>query len=146
MLIIVLYSATTFCQKTNIKLKFKIFDGRVSFDGKTLSKKYVLAYEKRPNKPYTGEYVVYYDKGIKSKQIYFNGKLNGLQSEWYKNGVKRKDSYYKDGQSVAPFKSWHKNGQKWEERYFASDTLFYKQWTNTGKKFALNYSVNGVKE
>ena len=45
-----------------------------------------------------------------------NGKLNGLQIEWDKNGYKRYERTYKDGELISS-ECWDRNGIKLEECY-----------------------------
>ena len=57
---------------------------------------------------------IFYDSwenfGQKSKEVDFlNGKKDGLSTEWYENGQKRMEEYYKDGKYISE-KEWNKDG------------------------------------
>ena len=40
-----------------------------------------------------------------------DGKLNGLATQWYRNGQKKSETTYQDGESVSQ-RSWPSNGRE----------------------------------
>ena len=65
------------------------------------------------NKPINGVHTEWYKNGNKESEINFtNGKINGLWTEWYENGNKRRESTYKDDYRDGLYTTWYKNGQK----------------------------------
>ena len=51
-------------------------------------------------------------KELKSEWHYLDGKLNGLWTEWHKNGQKKEDGQYKDGKENGLWTRWYANGRK----------------------------------
>jgi hypothetical protein len=52
--------------------------------------------------PENGKHVVYYDNGQKKYESHYkNGKLDGLRTQWDKNGKKVREIQYKDGVEVS---------------------------------------------
>jgi TPR repeat protein len=60
----------------------------------------------------------YYENGEKEsdrKVILKNNKVKDISTYWYKNGKKRSEINYKDGNFEGLWVEWHENGQKWWE-------------------------------
>jgi len=57
---------------------------------------------------------IFYDSwesfGQKSKEEdYLDGILDGLSTEWYENGQKKKEGTFKDGKEIS-YKEWNEDG------------------------------------
>jgi antitoxin component YwqK of YwqJK toxin-antitoxin module len=73
---------------------------------------------------------------IKESEIYYkNGKEEGQQTFWYRNGQKRSTSYMKNGKREGMKKKWYENGQKRAELYYKNDNLdgLGNFWDRNGK-------------
>ena len=69
---------------------------------------------------------------------YKNGKLNGLNTDWYENGQKNFRGTYKDDKEDGLITSWYENGQKEEEGTWKDgkeDGLFTEWYENGQKKY-----------
>jgi antitoxin component YwqK of YwqJK toxin-antitoxin module len=54
----------------------------------------------------------YENERIKHREIYTDGKKDGLWTYWYKNGQKELEINYKDGKEDGLETQWYENGQK----------------------------------
>ena len=76
---------------------------------------------------------------MKEQLTFKNGKKDGLFTEWYKNGKKKKEVTYKNGELGGLWTQWYENGQKQVEKiyrngirwgietiYFQNDVVKYK--------------------
>ena len=70
---------------------------------------------------------------------YKDGKLDGKWNEWYENGQKKKEEYYKDGISqIDKHNSWYENGQK--KREIDNKTGKVTEWYKDGHiKYETHY-------
>jgi len=74
-----------------------------------------LVYAPNQQTPYTGWAKEMYDNGqISYLNQYIDGKADGLQTEWYKNGQKRRERTYKDGE-LTTIVDWKPSGEKFPE-------------------------------
>ena len=98
--------------------------------------------------PFSGVADFHNIHGQKGKYHYKNGKLDGLSTEWYKNGQKELEGQYKDGKEEGLHTSWYENGQKAGEEHYKNGkgdgltTIWYK----SGKKNVEKYYKNGKEE
>jgi len=74
-----------------------------------------LYYAPNQQTSYTGWAKWMYDNGqISYLNQYIDGKADGLQTEWYKNGQKRRERTYKDGE-LTTIVDWKPSGEKFPE-------------------------------
>jgi antitoxin component YwqK of YwqJK toxin-antitoxin module len=78
---------------------------------------------------------------MKVDRIYMDGKLDGLYTEWYDNGVsrprtKRFETTYKNGKEDGLWTQWYRNGQKESESTFKDGKLngMVTDWNPNGQK------------
>jgi len=70
-----------------------------------------LIYEVGATVPYTGHITVSDVHGVKeSERTYIGGKLNGVETIWYRNGAKSYQAYYKDNLRHGPMTFWGRGG------------------------------------
>ena len=71
-----------------------------------------------------GKWIRWYKNGRKKDEsTYKDGELNGLVTSWYKNGQKKGEGFYKDGEPDGLITSWYKNGRKKNEYIFQNGKL-----------------------
>jgi antitoxin component YwqK of YwqJK toxin-antitoxin module len=87
-----------------------------------------------------------YNDGDVSKISYH--KITGNKIElvkeinWYKNGQKREEGTFKDGEKDGVWTEWYKNGQKWYEATYKDgevDGKWTGWWDNGQKKYERTY-------
>ena len=79
----------------------------------TLIEKDRLKYHPETKELYSGEVFSLHIGGKKEFEgSYKDGKLDGLQTRWYKNGQKESERTYKDGKIDGLWTRWYSNGQK----------------------------------
>ena len=90
-------------------------------DGRKLVRRDRLMYEGDSETPFTGiavykRFSVAKNGGPKGKVVtYKDGKKDGKETNWYRNGQKRSEVTYKDGALDGLHTYWYENGQKkWE--------------------------------
>ncbi len=110
---------------------------------------------------YEGKYEIYYTDG--KPQIignYKKGKLQGLYTQYYENGIKRSETNYIDGLKTGEEKYWHTNGKINNintYKYFKINDTPYSQLEGivmaynsngnvTQKSFYKNGKINGLRE
>ena len=107
-----------------------------------------IAYLKGSDNPYTGKYFAFWNNGNKNKGNYKDGKKEGLQTYWHKNGQKKVEENYKNGKQDGLTVWWHENGQK-------SSEVNYKDgkqeglnvgWHSNGRKRFEGNMKNGKKD
>ena len=107
-----------------------------------------IAYLKGSDTPYTGKYFAFWNNGNKNKGNYKDGKEEGLQTYWHKNGQKKVEENYKNGKQDGLTVWWHENGQK-------SSEVNYKDgkqeglnvgWHSNGRKRFEGNMKNGKKD
>jgi hypothetical protein len=70
-----------------------------------------LIYEVGATDPYTGHITMSDVHGAKeSERTYIGGKLNGIETIWYRSGEKSYQAYYKDNLRHGPMTLWERNG------------------------------------
>ncbi len=101
------------------------------------------------NKPYTGNWEVFYPNGqIKKRGTFVDGKEDGIQSMWYKNGQKQNESIYKDGLINGLTVTWYENGQKDNEgiRRNSKNEGKLTFWYENGNKKWEQYYKNDMQD
>ena len=98
-------------------ISFRMFfaeaEHELSYDNVKLILRDWVAYEVKSNKPYSGNAVELWPHGQKKKEAtYKDGKLDGLETQWYESGQKEHEFNYKDGEEDGVVTYWHVNGQK----------------------------------
>ena len=70
-----------------------------------------LRYQVNESEPYSGwsKRMYFLSEQIESLAPFKDGKLDGLATHWYKNGQKKTETTYKDGESVSQ-RSWPSKG------------------------------------
>jgi antitoxin component YwqK of YwqJK toxin-antitoxin module len=90
----------------------EVIDRIISKAAEKLVERRGLMFKPKKQTPYTGWYVKSYeDDAIELLQHYRDGKRDGLQTEWYMNGQKKRKLNYKDGKLVTAI-VWKPNGEK----------------------------------
>ena len=90
----------------------------------------------------------FYKNGQKEREVNFkNGKENGLELCWNQNGQKTGEGRYKDGKQDGLWISWHGNGKKWSEGNFKEGKRdgLYVAWHESGQKKCEELWKNGKK-
>jgi len=111
----------------------------------TLIDKDGLKYHPDTKELYSGKVFTNYIGGKTNLEgSYKDGKENGLWTEWYENGQKKKKETYKDGEEVGKWTYWYENGQKMKgETYRYRDGEEVGKWTqwyeNGQKMYEVNY-------
>ena len=92
-----------------------------------------IIYLKDSDTLYTGKAYELYENGVKKGEInYKDGKIDGLGSQWYENGVKQQSEVnYKDGRLNGLVTGWHENGQKKGEVTYKDDEMISAKWWNS---------------
>ena len=73
-------------------------------DGNTLVKRGGVVYEKNSKEPFNGEAEWHYKNGQKKwEKTYKDGELDGLYTYWYENGQKKNEITFKDGKEVRSY-------------------------------------------
>ena len=82
---------------------------------------------------YTGKAYELYENGVKKGEVNFkDGKIDGLGSQWYENGVKKQSEVnYKDGRLNGLVTGWHENGQKKGEVTYKDGEMISAKWWNS---------------
>ena len=96
-----------------------------------------IIYRKGSDTPYTGKAFEFYDNGQKEfEQYYKEGKEDGLSVWWYRNGQKQIEQNFKDGILDGLQVQWHRNGQKAVEGNFKDGKMqgLWIAWHNNGQK------------
>ena len=96
-----------------------------------------IIYRKGSDTPYTGKAFEFYDNGQKEFEEYYKeGKLDGLNVWWYRNGQKQIEQNFKDGILDGLQVQWHENGQKAVEGKFKDGKMqgLWIAWHNNGQK------------
>lgn len=127
---------------------FIISCGPEIIDKSELEKRDGLFYKKNSKKPFTGNYVEYYEnKQKESEGSIKDGKEVGTHTRWYRHGTKWKAFIYKDSdQTKMKCIEWYKNGQKkYEGMYEKGRANGISTWwyQNGWKKSEGNYK-NGI--
>ena len=119
-------------------ISFRMFfaeaEHELSYDNVKLILRDWVAYEVKSNKPYSGNAVELWPHGQKKKEAtYKDGKLEGLETQWYESGQKEHELNYKDGEEDGVVTYWHENGQKQlEVKYKHGEELEdSKKWWNS---------------
>ena len=77
------------------------------------------------------KYEGYYKNGQKRfERTYKDGEKDGLYTEWYENGQKESEETYKNGERDGLVTEWYKNGQKEGEGTFKDGKLISKKYWN----------------
>lgn len=97
--------------------------------------------------PFEGVLVSYYKaEKLNSKIEYLDGKKHGFENQWYKNGTKLVERFYKEGFKTGTHKSWWEDGTPKFEYHFNEKGEFHgvvKEWYKNAQIFRdFNY-VNG---
>ena len=111
-------------------------------DGKEITVKaaegiYKYAEGTYKNKELDGLYSQWWPNGQKRREAtYKDGKIDGLETTWYENGQKWAEQAYKDGILDGLGKTWHENGQKRKEVTYKDGILdgLWTQWDENGQK------------
>ena len=94
-----------------------------------------IAYLKGSDTPYTGKVFRLYKNGQKRHEVnYKDGNKVGLQTGWHSNGQKKGEGNFKDGKEDGLFVNWHANGQKQAEGNFKDGKqISAKFWNSKGE-------------
>ncbi len=89
-----------------------------------------------------------YDRKTKLQLYKYNykeGKLNGIQKDWYENGQLRCEFNYKEGKEEGIQKEWYENGQLWYEDNYKEGKQdgIQKSWYENGQLHYKMYYKNG---
>jgi len=102
-----------------------------------------ITYLKGSDTPYTGKVYQLYPNGQKEYEAdFWNGKEDGLQTEWYENGQKKEEGIWKNGEQDVLQTRWYENGQKKNEangKDGKMDGLWSEWYENGQKKVETNY-------
>jgi antitoxin component YwqK of YwqJK toxin-antitoxin module len=92
-----------------------------------------IIYLKGSDTLYTGKAYELYENGVKKGEVNFkDGKIDGLGSQWYENGVKKQSEVnYKDGRLNGLVTGWHENGQKKGEVTYKDGEMISAKWWNS---------------
>ncbi|PWH83180.1 hypothetical protein DIS18_01100 [Algibacter marinivivus] len=89
--------------------------------------------------PFEGVLVSYYaPEKLKSKIEYIEGRKHGSENQWYKNGNKLVERFYKDGYKTGIHKSWWEDGTPKFEYHFNEKGEFdgnVKEWHKNAQIF-----------
>ena len=108
-----------------------------SYNNVKLKLKGSIAYEIKSDKPYSGNAVKFRSNGQKEEEAnYKDGKLDGLETQWYPNGQKMQQLDHKDGKLDGLVVTWYESGQKEEEANYKDDKQngLYEEWHENGQK------------
>jgi antitoxin component YwqK of YwqJK toxin-antitoxin module len=99
-------------------------------------------------KPFSGVCVEYYKNGKKKEETHYkNGEMNGLKTKWYESGNKEEEIRYKDGLIIGLWVEYYENGRKKFEREYgegAGHIVLCSQWHADGTKAIEECFENGV--
>lgn len=70
-----------------------------------------------------GLHELYLDEYLVTRDSFVNGKKEGVQHNFYKNGTSKSEIYYKNNQKNGPFKSYHLTGELFEKGFYKNDSL-----------------------
>lgn len=97
--------------------------------------------------PYNGVLVSYYEaEKLKSKIEYVDGKKHGSENQWYINGNKFIERFYKEGFKTGVHKAWWEDGTQKFEYHFNEKGEFHgivKEWYKNAQIFRVFNYVNG---
>ena len=83
-------------------------------------------------------------EGETAVSFFKDGKLDGSEMGWYKNGQKAYEGTYKDGKENGPSWGWYKNGKKaYEKMYKDGNLLVTTVWMPEGGKCPNTNFKNG---
>ena len=75
----------------------------------------------------------YWRNGQKEEENYKDGKRDGLDISWYKNGQKNSEVTYKDGKKDGLETRWYENGEKKRKgTYKDGERISLKRWNQDG--------------
>jgi len=101
------------------------------------------------NKPVTGQVIDMYQVSKHHKLLAncINGKWDGKYTEWFDNGNKKHEGFYKDGQPEGMHTTWYDNGQICNTTPYKSGKITgkYVEWYNDGKKKVEGNFLDGKK-
>lgn len=99
--------------------------------------------------PFTGEFIETFDNGkTKGTGNFLKGQLEGLRVQYFENGQKRTEKFYKESYSHGIAKEFYDNGTLKQVGEFANNkeigvwTVYYE----TGEKHVQSTFVNGVQQ
>lgn len=95
-----------------------------------------------------GRHTVWHRNGKKRAEgKYVNGQKHSLWKEWHSNGKLRASGIFSNGNQHGLFKFWHPNGKMHALGKFANGNAhgLWKLWHANGKKSAVGKYVNGKK-
>jgi len=86
--------------------------------------------------------------GIGFKYIYKDGKSEGEQSDWFKNGQLCSKFFYKEGKREGEQLYWYENGQLWYKYFYKEGKREGEQleWYNDGQLESKTFYKDGKKE
>jgi len=92
-----------------------------------------------------GLHTEYYENGQKEFEGYYkDGKEDGLWKEWYENGQKKVEVNFKDGKEVGLETWWYSTGQKDSEHTYKGGKLVTAVvWKPYGEKCLVTNLVDG---
>ena len=112
---------------------FIISCGDETIDFKKIVERNDLFYKVNSQKPYSGNWTVFYEKGqIKGKGNFRDGKGNGKWTVYHENGQVWEEGNLKDSNRNGKWTVYYENGQVREEGNFQDEQLVGK-WTYYNK-------------
>jgi antitoxin component YwqK of YwqJK toxin-antitoxin module len=103
---------------------------------------------KKSNLPLTGFLLDHNnDGGLSSKQYFINGRQEGKELYYYKDGSLQREANYKNGLENGTARGWHENGRKSYERQFMNGNQDGKQvvWYENGQINEISNYKNGLR-
>ena len=96
--------------------------------------------------PENGLHIEYHKNGRKKSETHYkNGEREGLRTEWYDNGQKESEGHYKSGKQDGLQTQWYENGKKHYETHYKNgepDGLT-TWWHENGQKEQEGHWKNG---
>ena len=99
--------------------------------------------------PYTGTKSEFYPEGKKKTEKYYkNGKKYGISTAWYENGQDKIKANFKDGLPDGMFTIWYDNGEMKSQMEWDNGILngVNKVWYDNGQMLQEAVFVNGIPE
>jgi hypothetical protein len=101
-------------------------------------------------KPYEGETKTTWHKNGQKRweEHYKNGEQEGLETWWYENGQKERETHYKEGKEDGLETWWYRSGKKGTEIHWKNgkEDGFQTFWHENGQKMEECYYKDGKKD
>ena len=107
-------------------------------DEESLVQRNGVYYKVNSETPYSGKSLSFHDNEKKKREVnYKDGKLDGLETNWYENGQKRNEKTFMGGKRMSET-NWSENGHKlsqWSSMIGSVDVLETKWYENGNKNY-----------